>query len=118
MEWSSGMPNFLTELMRQWLQEHKKEQFHEVTKLGLFHWEYRPNRRNPNKPRRIPTIDQSVELKDAKFKRAYYFFQVDDTTLHVYQNSGFPLAGFGVATEYVFKDDVFVATKTLMKMIS
>ena len=118
MEWPSNMPDFLTELMRQWLKYEISERIEEITALGLFHWEYRPNRRNPNKPRRIPSIDQRVVLKDAKFKNAYYFLQIDARTLHVYQTSGFPKAGFSRAIEYVLEDESFVQKNTLMKMIS
>ncbi len=118
MQWPDNIPEFLTELMRRWLDQYQKEQLVEITKLGLFHWEYRPNIRNPDKPRRRPKIDQIALMNTASFTKAYYFFQVDDITLHVYDTSGFPKAGCSAVIEYVLEDHGFVQKGTLIKMIS
>lgn len=110
-------PNFLTTLMQTWLIQYNQEQINPVTTIGLFHWDFRPNKRKPEKPRRIPRIDESLELKDLSFTHAVYFLEIDDKTLHVYESFGISLGGLNIAHEYVLEEDVFIKGKVLMKMI-
>jgi hypothetical protein len=73
MDFSKNTADFITALMQTWLIQYKQEQINPVTTIGLFHWEFRPNRRKPEKPSRIPRIDENLELKDLSFKHAVYF---------------------------------------------
>jgi hypothetical protein len=117
MDFSKNTPDFITALMRTWLIKYKQDQQNPLTTIGLFHWEFRPNRRMPEKPRRIPKIDECLEFEDLSFKHSVYFFQVDSKTLHVYESSGFSLAGLNSAHEYTLHEEELVQTKVLMKMI-
>ena len=40
------LPVFITPLMKKWLLQYKFDTIKEITTLGLFHWDFRPNRRN------------------------------------------------------------------------
>ena len=117
MDFSKNTPDFITALMRTWLIQYKQDQKNTVTTIGLFHWEFRPNRRMPEKPRRIPKIGECLELEDLSFKHSVYFFQVDSKTLHIYESSGISLGGLNIAHEYILQNNEFVQTKVLMKMI-
>jgi len=112
------LPDFMTTLMKRWLIQYKLDILKNLTTVGLFHWDYRPNKRKPEKPRRIPKLGQSVTLTEADFKIGVYFFEVDSKTLHVFETSGFTLAGFKIAKEYLFENKVFKEKRTLLKMIS
>ncbi len=112
------LPNFITPLMKQWLIQFKYQELKEITTLGLFHWDFFPNKRKPEKPRRIPRLDDWVTLIDSSFKRSVYFLEVDAKTLHVFESSGISLAGFKITKEYILEAEKFVETRILMKMIS
>lgn len=112
------LPNFMTPLMKQWLKQYKVGKLKKITDLGLFHWDFFPNKRKPEKPRRIPRLDEWVTLSEANFKRSVYFFQVDENTLHVFESSGISLGGYKIAKEYILVAEKFVETRLLMKMIS
>ena len=45
------------------------------------------------------------------------FDPFDEETLHVYESSGISLGGLNIAHEYFLKDEKFLQTKILMKMI-
>ena len=111
------LPVFITPLMKKWLLQYKFDTIKEITTLGLFHWDFRPNRRKPEKPRRIPKIGECLELEDLSFKHSVYFFQVDSKILHIYESSGISLGGLNIAHEYILQNNEFVQTKVLMKMI-
>jgi len=117
MDFSKNTPDFITALMRTWLIQYKQDQKNTVTTIGLFHWEFRPNRRKPEKPRKIPRLDESLELKDLSFKHGVYFLEIDAETLHVFEFSGIALGGLNIAHEYVLEEEVFIKGKVLMKMI-
>ena len=118
MSLTIALPDFITPLMQQWLIQYKYTEIKELTHLGLFHWEFFPNKRMPEKPRRIPRLDDWVTLIDSSFKRSFYFLEVDNKTLHVFESSGISLGGFKIAKEYILEDEKFVETHILMKMIS
>lgn len=118
MDFSKNAPDFITALMRTWLIQFKQDQKNPITTIGLFHWEFRPNRRNPEKPRRVAKLGERLELQDLSFKHAIYFLEIDAKTLHVYDSSGISLGGLIIAHEYVLEDGKFIETKVLMKMIS
>lgn len=117
MDFSKNTPDFITVLMRTWLIQYKQDQKNPVTTLGLFHWEFRPNRRKPEKPRRVAKLGECLELQDLSFKHAVYFLEIDAKTLHVYDSSGISLGGLIIAHEYVLEKEKFIETKVLMKMI-
>tara|TARA_Y100000385_G_scaffold945_1_gene1015 strand:+ start:303 stop:659 length:357 start_codon:yes stop_codon:yes gene_type:complete len=117
MDFSKNKPDFITALMQTWLIQYKQDQINPVTTIGLFHWGFRPNKRNPEKPRRIPIIDESLELKDLSFTHAIYFLEIDYKTLHVYVSSGISLGGLNIAHEYISEEEMFIKGKVLMKMI-
>ncbi|MDA9312183.1 hypothetical protein OAE04_01255 [bacterium] len=110
-------PNFLTELMQIWLAQYANNQGNSLTTMGLFHWEFRPNKHKPEKLRRIPRIDMSMEIKNSSFKHAVYFLEIDAETLHVFESSGIALGGSNIAHEYALKEEVFIKGKVLMKSI-
>ena len=83
------LPVFMTPLMKKWLLQYKLEIINYITTLGLFHWEFRPNRSKPEKPRRIPRV-----------------------------GSGFSMARSNVAKEYIFEDEKFIEKNTLLNYIS
>lgn len=112
------LPDFITPLMQQWLIQYKSAEIKELTQIGLFHWNFFPNKRKPEKPRRIPRLDKWITLIDSSFKRSVYFLEVDANTLHVFESSGISLGGFKIAKEYILEDEKFVETRILMKMIS
>ena len=112
------LPNFITPLMKQWLIQYKSQELKEITTFGLFHWEFFPNKRMPEKPRRIPRLDDWVTLIYSSFKRSFYFLEVDNKTLHVFESSGISLGGVKIAKEYILDAEKFVETRILMKMIS
>lgn len=117
MGFSEKTPDFITALMQAWLEQYKQEQINPITSIGLFHWDFRPNKHKPKKPRRIPRIDESVELKDLSFKHAVYFLEIDAKTLHVFESSGIALGGLNIVHEYALKKEVFIKRKVLMKSI-
>ncbi|WP_338410072.1 hypothetical protein [uncultured Flavobacterium sp.] len=111
-------PEFITDLMKLWLLQYKETQQDNITQLGIFHWEFLPNRRNPDKPRRIPRIDFFEVLKEETFKRNIYFLEIDDKTLHVFESSGLDLAGLNVAHKYDWDGKQFYnAPKKIWSMI-
>jgi len=117
MYFSKNTPDFITALMQTWLLQYKQDQQNPLTTIGLFRWEFRPNKRKPEKPRRIPKIDKCIDLQDLSFKHKVYFLEIDTKTLHVYESSGIALGGLNIAHEYTLHEDEFAQTKVLFKMI-
>lgn len=111
-------PEFITDLMKLWLLQFKVNQQEKITQLGTFHWDFVHNRRNPDKPRRIPRIDKFEELKNTTFKHNIYFSEINENTLHVFESSGFPLAGQKCIIEYSLEKEVFIKKKVILYMIS
>lgn len=111
-------PVFITPLMKKWLLQYKLDKLKDITTLGLFNWDFRPNRRKPEKPRRIPRLGETCKLIESGFKRSIYFFEIDATTLHVFESSGFSLAGQSIAKEFILTDNQFEEKQILLKMIS
>jgi hypothetical protein len=107
MSISIKTPDFLTELMKLWLFQFKQTQQHDITSIGLFHWNYISNKRNPTKQRKIPKIDQSEDLKKNLFNRAIYFLEKDEKTLHVLESSGLAFGGLTIAHEYTWDGSDF-----------
>ncbi|MDG1245944.1 MAG: hypothetical protein P8N74_05565 [Polaribacter sp.] len=111
------VPVFITPLMKKWLLQYKFDKLKDITTLGLFSWKFMPNRRNPEKPRRIPRLGEACEIIESGFKRSIYFFEIDATTLHVFESSGFSLAGQSIAKEFILTDNQFEEKQILLKMI-
>jgi hypothetical protein len=115
------LPDFISPLMKQWLIEYKLNQIKDLTHLGLFNWKFRPNKRLPEKPRRIPilNLDKRITLLDSSFSRSVYFLQIDTSKLHVFESSGFSMAGMSLAKEYFLEcDNKFTEGKVLYRTIS
>ena len=110
-------PEFISPLMKLWLQQYKSERMGEITKIGLFDWRFMPNKHNPEKPRRIPRIRDWKTLIDSSFQISIYFLEVSTDTLHVYESSGISLGGQNIAKEYVLTDNQFEEKRILLKMI-
>ena len=107
MSLSIKTPDFLTELMKLWLYQFKQTQQKDITRIGLFHWEYINSKRNTSKPRKNPKIDQSEDLKKNLFNRAIYFLEKDEKTLHVLESSGLAFSGLTIAHEYTWDESNF-----------
>ena len=117
----TNIPGFITELMQAWLSQFEQDSHTEITQLGLFHWEFKPNRRNPDKPRRkfVHDMDNYAKLRILPVNRGIYFLQIDESTLHVFQSSGIPLASSIIAHEYSYDGSLFrKKEKALYRMIS
>jgi len=114
-----NLPNFLTEAMKVWLAQYYAKNFENITKIGLFEWAFKPNKRNPLKPRRMPIIGQSIKFKTSIFYRDIYLLEIDSNTIHVFFCSGFCLSGHKVVHEYNWDGNMFFKNpKRLFSMIS
>tara|TARA_B100000768_G_C11223519_1_gene351698 strand:+ start:840 stop:1196 length:357 start_codon:yes stop_codon:yes gene_type:complete len=111
-------PEFISPVMKLWLKHYKADDMQKITEIGLFDWKFKPNRRNPEKPRRIPRLGETCKLIESGFKRSIYFFEIDATTLHVFESTGFSLAGQSIAKEFILSDNQFREKRILFKMIS
>jgi hypothetical protein len=113
-------PDFIAPLMKIWLQQYKFDQMDEITVLGLFDWKFIHNKRHPKKPsRRVSFLNlPQVYLKKSSFNRRCYFLQIDESTLHVYEESGFSKAGLFSAHEYRLKGGTFTQGVSLYSLIS
>ncbi|MEN8857658.1 MAG: hypothetical protein ABF260_06295 [Flavobacteriaceae bacterium] len=110
---------FLSPLMQQWVDEYVKNE-DKITSVGLFYWEFRENRRNPEKPMRkvVYDFENSYILLDTSFKNSLLFYQKSENIIHVYRSSGFSLGGESSAYEYEFNGNEFSKSKAaLLKMI-
>lgn len=112
------LPAFITPLMTKWLAQYKMDVIKDITILGLFHWNFRSNKRKPEKPRRVPRLGESTKLKESVCNYGIYFLEIDDKTFHVFESSGPNLAGLKIAKEYIFEDNKFIEKSTLLKYIS
>ncbi|MGB4080968.1 MAG: hypothetical protein WBK38_07330 [Bacteroidia bacterium] len=112
------LPSFLSDIMKCWLKQYHGNELDTLTSLGLFHWEFRPNRRLPEKLRRRPMIDKCFSLKTSLVHKSIYFHEVDPETLHAFESGGLTLAGFKVAFEYKWDGKKFIGMKKLFSMIS
>ena len=117
MEANFPYPEFLSPLMKLWLQQYKSERMGEITKIGLFDWRFMPNKHNPEKPRRLFRCGEYKTLIEAGFNINIYFLEVSTDTLHVYESSGISLGGQNIAKEYVLTDNQFEEKRILLKMI-
>lgn len=115
MQDNFAYPKFITPLMKLWLKQYKAVDMHRITKIGLFIWRFSPNKRNPEKPRRIPHFKNWETLLDSSFSISIYFFEVDKDTLHVFESSGFSLAGQSIAKEFILSDNHFEEKRVLLK---
>jgi hypothetical protein len=100
-------PEFLTELMKLWLYQFRQNQQNDITRIGLFHWDYVLNKRNTTKPKKIPKIKLYENIEINPFKRAIYFLEKDAKTLHVLESSGLALGGLTIAHEYTWDGSKF-----------
>ena len=103
----SKLPSFLTQPMLNWLNQYYSNNMDSITSVGLFIWHFSPNKRNINKPNRRPSINEEVKLKTSTINKNIYFHEVDNTILHVYQESGFSLAGSKTADEFIKMKNLF-----------
>jgi hypothetical protein len=110
-------PEFVSPLMKLWLQVYKFDKMGGITKIGLFDWRFRPNKHNLEKSRRIPALKTWETLIDSSFQNSIYFLEINTDTLHVYESSGISLGGQSIAKEFVLTDNQFEEKKVLLKMI-
>jgi hypothetical protein len=68
------LPAFITPLMTKWLAQYKIDVIKDITILGLFHWDFRPNKRIPEKPRRVPRLGESTKLIESVRSYGILFF--------------------------------------------
>jgi hypothetical protein len=119
LKYNFPYPEFISPLMKLWLQQYKSEGMGEITKIGLFDWSFMPNKHNPEKPRRRPNLRSWEILIDSSFQRNIYFLEVNTDTLHVFEAAGFALMGNKYAFEYKLEKDLFIKNeKSLLRMIS
>ena len=104
--------------MKKQLLQYKFDTIKEITTLGLFHWDFRPNRRKREKPRRIPRLGETCKLIESDFKRSIYFLKINTTTLHVFESFGFSLAWSKIAKEYIFEGEKFTEKSVLLNYIT
>lgn len=114
----SKLPSFLTQSMLNWLNQYYSNNMDSITSVGLFIWHFSHNKRNINKPNRRPCINDKVKLKTSSINKNIYFHEVNNTILHVYQESGFSLAGSNSADEFIWDGNEFIKMKNLFYMIS
>lgn len=114
----SKLPSFLTQSMLNWLNQYYSNNMDSVATVGLFIWHFSPNKRNINKPNRRPSIEKEVKLKTSSINKNIYFHEVNNTILHVYQESGFSLAGSNSSDEFIWDGNEFIKMKNLFYMIS
>ena len=115
MQDNFAYPEFITPVMKLWLKQYKAGDMHKITKIGLFDWRFSPDKRNPEKPRRRPHLRNWETLIDSSFNISIYFFEVDKDTLHVFESSGFSLAGQSIAKEFILSDNHFEEKRILLK---
>ena len=118
MELDIELPAFITPLMTKWLMQYKFDVLNDITSVGLFHWDYRPNKRKPEKPRRIPRLENSFEFIESDFNIEVFFYEDDPKTLHVFESFGYDLSGIKIAKEYIYENELFKEKRTLLSMIS
>lgn len=118
MNFKIELPVYITPLMRLWLIQYYDSNLNNISVIGLFHWKYSPNKRKPEKPRRIPRLDQWLIIDKKKSKSSIYFFQPSENKLHVFESTGLDLSGYKIAIEYDRVDNKFIKTQVLLKMIS
>jgi hypothetical protein len=112
-------PDFITPLMKMWLAQYESDVMEKITVLGIFEWEFFPNKKNrPRRRRRVNRIAEVDFNVPTQFKRRYYFLQIDESTLHVYAEYGFSKAGSARADEYTFKEGSFVKGEHFLYRIS
>ena len=100
------LPVILSPLMTKWLVQYKMDVIKEITTLGLFHWDFRPNKRKPEKPRRVPRFGESTKLKESVRSYGIYFLEIDDKTLDKIE-------------EYLIQSDVgIIAAAEIKEIIS
>lgn len=119
MKEEHSLPQFLSKAMKCWLNQYYAENYESITEIGLFDWAFKPDKRNPLKPRRKPILGESIKLKTSIFYRNIYLLEIDSKTIHVFICSGFCLSGHKVAHEYNWDGEKFSKNpKRLFSMIS
>jgi hypothetical protein len=98
--------------------QYKFDVLKDITSVGLFHWDYRPNKWKPEKPRRVPRLGNSFEFVESDFNIGVFFYEDDYKTLHVFESFGYDLSGIKIAKEYIYENELFKEKRTLLSMIS
>ena len=96
-------PVFLTDLMNNWLLFHDVLQNSKIGKIGLFEWELKPTQKSELKIRKKPVI-KKFEQYGKSSDLNIYFFELNSTTLHVFQSHGFSLSGTKNIYQYILKN--------------
>lgn len=118
MELEIELPTFITPLMTKWLMQYKFDALNDITSVGLFDWDYRPNNQKLQKPFRVPKLGNSFEFIESDFNIGVFFYEDDSKTLHVFESFGYDLSGIKIAKEYIYENELFKENKTLLSMIS
>jgi len=111
-------PVFLTDLMNNWLLFHNVLQNSIIGKIGLFEWELRTTKKKDQKIRKKPVIKEFEQFGKSSDLNIY-FFELNSTTLHVFESHGFSLSGTKIIYQYVLKNGKFYRNdKPLVSFLS
>ena len=111
-------PVFLTDLMKNWLLFHNVFEKSKIGKIGLFDWKLRTTKKKDQKIRKKPVIKEFEEYGKSSDLNIY-FFELNSTTLHVFESHGFSLSGTKNIYKYVLKNGKFYRNeKPLISFLS
>ena len=104
--------------MNNWLLFHNVLQNSKIGKIGLFEWELRPTQKSELKIRKKPVIKEFEQFAKSSDLNIY-FFELNSTTLQVFQSHGFSLSGTKNIYQYIFKNGKFyINDKNLLSFLS
>ena len=104
--------------MNNWLLFHNVFQNYKIGKIGLFEWELRTNQKSKLNIRKKPVIKEFEQFGKSSDLNIY-FFELNSTTLHVFESHGFSLAGTKNIYEYVLENGKFYRNdKPLISFLS
>ena len=111
-------PVFLTDLMKNWLLFHNVFEKSKIGKIGLFDWKLRTTKKKDQKIRKKPVIKEFEEYGKSSDLNIY-IFELNSTTLHVFESHGFSLSGTKNIYKYVLKNGKFYRNeKPLISFLS
>ena len=104
--------------MNNWLLFHNVFEKSKIGKIGLFDWKLRTTKKKDQKIRKKPVIKEFEEYGKSSDLNIY-FFELNSTTLHVFESHGFSLSGTKNIYKYVLKNGKFYRNeKPLISFLS